>query len=230
AARRRTSDEQVVSREKSERIATANVTDTAAIPVTEDMSDGPLTRRQLRELERRRRAQDPRHEFGGPIAASGGGIGSSVVPGVSNPERFRALRHVEQVEVPDDSRFAPGEDDLRRTAQPLDREESLAVARGAAGAGVVPDALAAVEARIAGDRASAGSSSGAAVVPDALAAVRARVAGERASAGAASGAAIVPPRTNGATAEQPGAISNVTTPAKVTWRDLWGFRRDSEEQ
>lgn len=66
-------------------------------------SDQPMTRRQLREMQRRFRESDPRHAEGGPVASTAGTVGAGVLPGVADPGRFRALRYVpidESGEIP----------------------------------------------------------------------------------------------------------------------------------
>ncbi len=57
-------------------------------------TDKPMTRRQLREMQRRFKEQDPRHADGGPVRATAGLVGAGVLPGVSDPGHFRALRHI----------------------------------------------------------------------------------------------------------------------------------------
>lgn len=59
------------------------------------LTDTALTRRQLRELERLRRQENPRLADDGPVARSGGSAGAGIVPAVLDPERHRALRYVE---------------------------------------------------------------------------------------------------------------------------------------
>lgn len=66
-------------------------------------SDQPMTRRQLREMQRRFKDSDPRHAEGGPVAVTAGAVGAGVLPGVSDPGKFRALRHIpvdDSVELP----------------------------------------------------------------------------------------------------------------------------------
>lgn len=57
-------------------------------------SDQPMTRRQLREMQRKFKEQDPRHATGGPVAATAGGVGAGVLPGVADPGFYRAQRYV----------------------------------------------------------------------------------------------------------------------------------------
>ncbi len=83
--------------------AAADVTETATMRVVEEggpmASAAPtaarLTRRQLRERDRAQAASDPRAAPDGPIASTGGTVGAGIVPAALDPERHRALRHVE---------------------------------------------------------------------------------------------------------------------------------------
>ncbi len=90
------------------------------------LTDTALTRRQLRELERRRRQEDPRQAADGPVARSGGMAGAGIVPAVLDPERHRALRYVEE----------PPEEE--QPVVPAAEEETGADAGPARGSAIVP--------------------------------------------------------------------------------------------
>ncbi|HHW82845.1 MAG TPA: hypothetical protein GX743_03335, partial [Actinomycetales bacterium] len=147
-------------------------------------------------------------------------------------------------------------------AEAPDRSESLAASGAGAGAGIVPDSLAAASARAAEDRDAAGAAHGAGIVPpreagteqpgyEAATDLPEHEAGtdepEHEAATdlpeteeiTAHGAGIVPPRAASADEVQDdetpapsiqdaiGARGTDREEAPVTWRDLWGFRRDS---
>lgn len=102
-----------------------------------------LTRRQLRELQRRMKEESPRFGAHGPVKTTAGAVGAGIVPGVADPEGFRALRYVE---LPDD--------DAEST--PADTAEQRRAAGPAAGAAIVPGRDV---------RAAAGPAAGAGILP-----------------------------------------------------------------
>lgn len=130
-AQRNLEDVQEASREKSARLSSANITDTSTLEAIH-LAGGTLTRRQLRELERAKQAEDPRHAAGGPIPATAGAIGAGIVPGVLEAERFRALRYVDAEEAADMLAAVSGVTELDSTALDLEAEDetSLAAAFG----------------------------------------------------------------------------------------------------
>jgi len=132
--------------------ATADSTETTQMPAA---TAAVLTRRQLRERERARRASDSRTAPDGPVATTGGMVGAGILPMALDPERHRALRYVEPLEVaPLRSRTPAAGPDAEAT------EDRHAAAGPASGSAVVPG----VE-RPEKFRTPAGAARGSAIVP-----------------------------------------------------------------
>ena len=163
-----------------------------------------LTRRQLRELERQRRNQDPRLGADGPLQTTAGAIGAGVVPGVADPQRYRALRHVPGVE----------------NSTPTRRDDSDAHGSGIVPGVADPDRYRYPEAK------NAGPAAGAGIVPGAAHPDDYRYP-ETKDAGPAAGAGILPggPRAVPATDEP-----EAEAPARTSWRDLWGMKKTEEQR
>lgn len=166
-----------------------------------------LTRRQLRELERQRLAENPRLDADGPVLTTAGAVGAGVVPGVLDPERYRALRHVQEVEDTDvlAERFGPS--------------------GPAAGASVVPGVADTDRYRYA-EAKDSGPAAGAGIVPGVANSDRYRYA-EATNAGPAAGAAIVPGVADAGRFRQ---SESAETPARTSWRDLWGMKKTEEQR
>lgn len=98
-----------------------------AKPAPASVTASTLTRRQLRELERRRRQEDPRLADDGPVARSGGMVGAGIVPAVLDPERYRALRYVD---VPEEA--------LEPVQEPTPEQGPVHDAGPARGSSIVP--------------------------------------------------------------------------------------------
>lgn len=93
-------------------------------------TDKPMTRRQLRDMQRRFKEHDPRHADGGPVQTTAGMSGAGVLPGVADPGIFRALRYIPV----DDSAEIPA---VREDDQPVVVEQEAQPP--ASGSGEVPD-------------------------------------------------------------------------------------------
>lgn len=182
----------------------ASRTEAAPAPVVDgDAAPAGLTRRQLRELERQRRAENPRLGAEGPIQTTAGAVGAGVVPGVIDPERFRALRHVESVEETD---VIPALRDLKDAGP-------------AAGAAIIPGAPHSDQFRFEGTEKS-GAAAGAAVVPGVVNPDRFRSTEEDESGPAPDAASDGPDAT--------AFREEASAPERTSWRDLWGMT-DKEE-
>ncbi len=92
---RRTADATATSQLPADAIAALAAEPAKPVEAPDSVTASTLTRRQLRELERRRRQEDPRLADDGPVARSGGASGAGIVPAVLDPERYRALRYVD---------------------------------------------------------------------------------------------------------------------------------------
>ncbi|MGM0385030.1 MAG: hypothetical protein ACQERF_03470 [Actinomycetota bacterium] len=92
---RRTADATATSQLSLDSIAAEAAEPVETVEAAATAGPATLTRRQRRELERRRRQEDPRLAADGPVARSGGMAGAGIVPAVLDPERHRALRYVD---------------------------------------------------------------------------------------------------------------------------------------
>lgn len=86
-------------------------------------TDQPMTRRQLRDMQRRFKEEDPRHAADGPVTVTAGAVGAGVLPGVADPGKYRAMRHVpvdDSAEIPvvrDDAPAPTAQDPVIEPAQ-----------------------------------------------------------------------------------------------------------------
>lgn len=176
-----------------------------------------MTRRQLRELQRRLREEDPRHASDGPVASTAGAVGSGVVPGVADPERHRALRYVvsddsgELRAIPDDLVLEiPEPDD--GSAATWSAEERSGESGRSFGAGIVPGRAEESAARENNENPSerAGGTYGAGIVPS-------RVMPEDGEIASGSSDAAADGEQSQPTAEAPG---------RTSWRALWGLKEE----
>lgn len=179
---------------------------------------GRLSRRQLRELERQRLAEDPRLGEGGPVQSTGGGVGSLIVPAVLDPERFRALRYVDSSDDAAETLEQPAVDEDAPSADaPEAAEDTSRFAPEEAGDDIAAESTA------------AGPSRGSMIVPGRVASDAETVDEAGDSAGGADDASADETAVE-ATDEK--AAAEETTESQessgVSWRSLWGFNREEK--
>lgn len=178
-----------------------------AVPLPElDVPAAPLTRRQMRELERQAEAARTGPATPAPVTASDGSRGAGILPGVPDPDRYRALREFDATPAPEPATplahepATPFEPELPdpfepEPATPFEPELAELAPSGDERdlpPALLPDAPIPLPPLSPAERQEAGEALGAAIVPNVLPARRAAIAEERAAAGRSKGSAVLP--------------------------------------